>query len=259
MEIGQLALAMERMRTAVVERDVQLRLMVAQVAHEIRNPLGGLELFATAAADADDPVERRRLIARIREEVGALNHIISEFLVFARPLRTAAEPVDLRAPLREAAELAEGEVRARGGSLEVALPAEPLIARVDADYVKRAALNLLRNAAQAGKRVRLEAEWRNGEVGVTVLDDGPGVAPDQRERIFEPFVTDKEKGAGLGLAIVKKVVETMGGRVEVGSAEPSQYGRGARFSLYFPGFEDLPAPPREPVSTLRPEPSVVEA
>lgn len=256
-EVGQLARAMEKMRAQVVERDEQLRLMVAQVAHEIRNPLGGLELFAAAAADADDPAERRRMIARVRDEVAALNHIISEFLVFARPLRVSPQLVDLREPLREAADLVEGEVRAPGGALEVALPAEPLVARVDADHLKRATLNLLRNAAQAGRRVRLEAEWRNGEVVVSVLDDGPGVPPAQRQRIFEAFVTDKEKGAGLGLAIVKKVVESMGGRVEVGSAERAPYGSGARFSLYFQGSEDLPPSPREAAPSL--QPSAIEA
>jgi two-component system OmpR family sensor kinase len=253
-EVGQLARAMERMRAAVVERDERLRLMVAQVAHEIRNPLGGLELFATAAADADDPVERRRLIGRIREEVAALNQIISEFLMFARPVRVSPDLVDLRAPLLEAIDLAEGEIRARAGILEVDLPAEALLARADPDHLKRAALNLLRNAAQAGQRVRLEAEFRNGEVVVSVLDDGPGIAPEHRERIFEPFVTDKEKGAGLGLAIVKKVVEAMGGRVEVGAAARPAYGSGARFSLYFQGFEDLPAIVREPAAVLEPDP-----
>ncbi len=258
-EVGQLARAMERMRAAVVERDEQLRLMVAQVAHEIRNPLGGLELFAAAAAEADDPAERRRMIGRIRDEVVALNRIISEFLVFARPLRVSPEMVDLRGPLCEAIELAEGEVHARAGTLEIALPPEPLMARADADHMKRATLNLLRNAAQAGSRVRLEAELRNGEVVVSVLDDGPGVRPDQRERIFEPFVTDKEKGAGLGLAIVKKVVESMGGRVEVGAAERPGYGTGARFSLYFQGFEDFPAVPSEAMPSLTPEPTAVEA
>ena len=236
LEVGQLARAMERMRGALVQRDEQLRLMVAQVAqvaHEIRNPLGGLELFAAVAAETDDPVERRRLIGRIRDEVGDLNRIIGEFLLFARPLR-------------EAAELAEGEVRAAGGALEVELPAEPLPVRVDPDHVKRATLNLLRNASQAGRRVRLEAEWKNGKAVVSVLDDGPGVAPQNRSRIFEPFVTDKERGAGLGLAIVKKVVDGMGGRIEVGEAGRPGFGKGACFRLCFPGSEDLPATVRQP-------------
>ena len=254
-EVGQLARAMERMREAVVERDERLRLMVAQVAHEIRNPLGGLELFASAAAEAEDPTERRRLIQRIRGEVAALNGIISDFLTFARPLPVNPEVIDLREPLREAADLVEAEVKSRGGTLEVDLPDEPILCRADADHVKRAVLNILRNAAQAGHRVRLEAGFRNGEASVNVLDDGPGIAPEIRERIFEPFVTDKEKGAGLGLAIVKKVVEGMGGRVEVGSADLPEFGRGARFGLYFLGSEDMPAHMHE--SEMDSEPTLV--
>jgi signal transduction histidine kinase len=79
-----------------------------------------------------------------------------------------------------------------------------------------------------------------GEVVLAVADDGPGVAQDQRERIFEAFVTDKEKGAGLGLAIVRKVMEAMGGRVEVGSASAAGVGTGAEFRVYFRGLEDPP-------------------
>ena len=246
LEVGQLARAMERMRRALIERDEQLPLMFAQVAHEIRNPLGGLELFAAAASETEDRVERQRLIGRIRQEVGDLNRIISEFLLFARPLHVSQEIVDVRGPVREAAELVEGEMRAVGGILEVELPDQPLHVRADPDHIKSAALNLLRNAAQAGRRVRLEAEWHNGEVVVSVLDDGPGVAADMRPRIFEPFVTDKEKGAGLGLAIVKRVVDSIGGRVDVGAAERLGFGKGARFRLYFPGSEDIPVGIEEP-------------
>ena len=105
------------MRQGILERDEQLRLMLAQVAHEIRNPLGGLELFASAAADTDDPVERRRLMDRVRSEVAALNAIIDDFLAFARPLSPTREAPDLREPLREAAELARAELReARRGT-----------------------------------------------------------------------------------------------------------------------------------------------
>ena len=162
------------------------------------------------------------------------------------------EVIDLRALLREAAELVEGEIEARNGHLEVDLPSEPLTARADPEHVKRAALNVLRNAAQAGQRVRMEAESRNGEVAVSVLDDGPGVLPELRERIFDPFMTDKEQGAGLGLAIVKKVLEGMGGRVEVASADHPSFRNGACFSLYFQGFEDLPGAAHEPEQSPEP-------
>jgi signal transduction histidine kinase len=238
-ELGRLAQAMERMRKGVVERDEQLRLMLAQVAHEIRNPLGGLELFAAAAAETEDAEERGRHMGRVRAEVAALNRIIDDFLTFARPLRAEPEPIDVREAIDEAAALVCGELERRGGRLEVVLPDQPLMARADPDQVKRAVLNLLRNAAQVSERVFVSASAERGEVLVRVADDGPGVPIEERARIFEPFVSDKEQGAGLGLAIVRKVAEAHGGRVEVHSAAEAGVGTGAEFRVYLTGMEDF--------------------
>jgi signal transduction histidine kinase len=237
-EVSRLGRAMERMRIAILERDERLKVMLAQVAHEIRNPLGGLELFASAAATAEDPRERRRIIERLRSEVGALNRIIDDFLTFARPLNAEYEPVDVRSAVADAADLARAELPV-GGSLDVSLPEEPLMARADLDQIKRAVLNLLRNAVQSGMNVRTWAAEEQGDVMIAVVDDGPGVSPTVRERIFEPFVTDKESGAGLGLAIVKKVAEAHGGRVELRHASDPKFGAGAEFRLYLAGS---PAP-----------------
>ena len=116
---------MERMRTGIRRRDEQLRLMLSRVAHEIRNPLGGLELFAAAAQDTEDPGERRRILERVRKEVLGLNAIIDEFLGFARPGRTEPQLHDLRESLGEAAELAEAELDRKGGTLHVDFPTNP--------------------------------------------------------------------------------------------------------------------------------------
>jgi len=223
-------------------------LMLAQVAHEIRNPLGGLELFATAALEAEDPGERVRLLDRVRREVEALNDIINDFLAFSRPLHPQVRVHDIRGPLREAAELTELQLEEGGGALTVELPETPLMARADPDHVKRVILNLLQNAGQAGTRVWMDAWWKNGEVVVSVRDDGPGVSEEVGDRIFDAFVTDKEQGAGLGLAIVKRVLETNGARVvlvnALGGDDSDNLVRaedpGAEFRVYFPGSEDLP-------------------
>ncbi|MDE2654329.1 MAG: HAMP domain-containing sensor histidine kinase [Gemmatimonadota bacterium] len=243
-ELGRLARAMERMRSGIQRRDEQLRRMLSQVAHEIRNPLGGLELFAAAAQDTDDAEERRRILTRVRKEVVGLNGIIDEFLGFARPDRSEPRLHDVRVPVEEAASLVEVEFQKNGGALELQFPEQPVLAIADPLQVKRAVLNLIRNASQAGKRVWVEGRPVHGEVRISVRDDGPGVGPELRERIFEPFVGDKAQGAGLGLAIVKQLVESNGGRVVL--AEPSGDGapvggEGAEFHLYLNSPDSLPS------------------
>jgi signal transduction histidine kinase len=214
--------------------------MLAQVAHEIRNPLGGLELFASAAAETRDPEERSRFLEKVRSEIVALNGIIDDFLTFARPLRPEGGLHDIRVPIREAVELVEMELMDAGGRLTVDLPSEPVIARADPEHVKRVTINLLRNAAQAGEHVRLGCEMERGEAVISVRDDGPGVPRELKDRVFEPFVTDKEKGAGLGLAIVKRVVEGSRGRVVL-EENDGAIGEGAEFRVYFRGAEDMSA------------------
>jgi signal transduction histidine kinase len=223
--------------------------MLAQVAHEIRNPLGGLELFASIALETDDREDRNRLMERVRKEVEALNGIINDFLAFSRPLHPEVQLHDVRASLQSAAEWMEHELEAKGGVLTVTLPKDPLFVSADPDHVKRAVLNLLRNAAQAGTNAWLDAWIRRGEVIVAVRDDGPGVPPELAERIFHPFVTDKEKGAGLGLAIVKRMLEANGARIVLmdltTSPDPGAPlhpgGSGAQFRIYFQGSEHLPS------------------
>ena len=241
-EIGRLARAMERMRTGIRRRDEQLRVMLSRVAHEIRNPLGGLELFAAAAQESDDAEERRTILGRIRKEVRDLNAIINEFLGFARPGQTRLRLHDVREPVGAAAALVKNDLERSGGRLKLDLPAKPLLARADPRHVKRLTLNLLRNAAQAGDTVWLSGAMVHGEVRLAVRDDGPGIARELRDRIFEPFVGDKAQGAGLGLAIVKEMVEVNRGRVSVVSddVKGAPGGSGAEFHVYLRGPEDLP-------------------
>ena len=244
-ELRQLSRAMERMREGIVRRDEHLRLMLAQVAHEIRNPLGGLELFAAAVGDAESVEERDRLIKRIRSEVQGLNGIINDFLAFAKPMDANVTLHDVCGPVREAAELVALESK-DDCRLAIDLPPDPLVALADPSHVKRIALNLLRNAAQAGDNVTLSCEAHRGEVRVIVKDDGPGIPQELKDRIFDPFVSDKEQGAGLGLAIVKQLVLANGGRVWVSSAdgpgEAVSLGSGTEFHVYFNGSEDLLLP-----------------
>jgi len=243
-EIARLSRAMERMRQGILNRDEQLRLMLAQVAHEIRNPLGGLELFASAAQDSDEAEERDRILGRIREEVESLNVIINDFLSFARPPEPTKRIHDARTPIREAAELVHMESGHNGTRVDVELPDQELHASADPAHVKRVTLNLIRNAAQAADRVYVRADLYHGEIRISVADDGPGVPEELRDQIFEPFVTDKEQGAGLGLAIVRQVTESNGGRVELVDPDAEDHvGEGAEFRVYFRSSDEPPPSP----------------
>ena len=145
----------------------------------------------------------------------------------------------MKDPIAEAIELTDAEFAQRDGALHVDMPDEPLMALADPFQVKRLVLNLLRNAAQAGESVWVTGSQRNGEVKIVVKDDGPGVPAELRDRIFDPFVSDKEQGAGLGLAIVKGIADANEARVLLVDEEQSA-GEGAEFHVYFKSPEDLP-------------------
>jgi signal transduction histidine kinase len=217
-EVGQLARALEEMRVAIIRREEELRLMLAQVAHEIRNPLGGIELFAGAAADGlpeDD--ERRGHLEKIRSEARELDRVISDFLAFAKPQDPAARKFDLREPLEQAALMAGA---ADAVDLRLELPAEPVWLVADPDQVKRMVVNLLRNAVTAAQHNVVVSASQNGDLTrFAVTDDGPGVPEEVRDRIFEPFFTTRSDGAGLGLAIVHKLAEANGAKVSFETRE----------------------------------------
>jgi signal transduction histidine kinase len=191
-------------------------------------------------ADREQAEYFRVKVERIKGEVDRLEDSISHFLTFARPLRSGHGTADLREALREAGDLVVGELDKNGGELRLDLPEAALPAGVDADLAKRATLNLLRNAAQVAEHVTLKAWSERGEVVVSVCDDGPGVPAELRDRIFDPFVTDKAQGAGLGLAIVRKVAEAHGGRVELARTGETDGGRGSEFRIYFPSLDEPP-------------------
>jgi signal transduction histidine kinase len=232
-EIGILAETMEEMRRGILIRDARLRQMLAGVAHEIRNPLGGIELYAGLIADdLPDADPRKAHIRKVIGEVRNLNRIISEFLDFARP----GHPHPASTPVSDLVEGAAFPLRPEMEDAGVAyrqdVP-EDLQARVDPEPVKRALLNLMKNALQAmpgGGNLTVRARVEGSRVQIEVQDDGPGIPPEARERIFEPFYTTKPQGSGLGLAIARKIAEENGGRLEV----ESETGMGTTFRVTLP-------------------------
>jgi signal transduction histidine kinase len=233
-EIGFLASTLDDTRAALHARDERLQMMLAGIAHEVRNPLGGLELYAGLLRDAlAGQPDRLQEVARIERELGHLRTVVSEFLEYARRPAPELAPIAIRPLLEEVRELTE----APGGvSVTVEAPAG-LTVRADAGQLRRALLNLARNAAavmqgRPGGVVLAAADVDAGtRVRIEVRDRGPGVPVEVRDKIFTPFFTTREKGTGLGLAFVREIVRDHGGDVSVTDRPDG----GAVFRIDLPG------------------------
>jgi len=221
-ELGVLAQTMDRMRGQLAERDARMQQMLAGIAHEVRNPLAGMTLFAGILQDElPEGDERRAHVDRIRKELGYLERVVNEFLEFARRPRPALAEVALAELLPEVAELASTET--------ITIAVEPSSASVTADraQLRRALLNLAKNAVQAASAaghagrdvVRLSAVQHAGELALSVWNRGKEISPEASGKLFEPFFTTREKGTGLGLAFVREIALDHGGRVDVASAD----------------------------------------
>jgi signal transduction histidine kinase len=232
-ELGFLADTMEDMRREIAARTEKMQLMLSGIAHEVRNPLGGIKLFTGILRDEIEPGdERRRHVDRIERELGYLETVVSEFLDYARRPAPELAEVDLGALLGDVIELVRPEAERAGVALVMEAPqapggrdAQPVRCRADAGQVRRAALNLVRNAVQAsigvggvdGPEVRVTVQPAGGQAVLAVHNRGAEIPAEVRARMFEPFFTTREKGTGLGLAFVREIVDDHGGALSVRS------------------------------------------
>jgi signal transduction histidine kinase len=209
--------------------------MAAGLAHEIRNPLGGIALFASLLEqDCQGSATSLDLVCKIQKGVDRLDGVVSNVLAFARPGQMQRRCTRLGLILAEAMEMARPHF-VRGsveGAIEDGACDEELW--VDAGQLQQAILNLLVNAAEAspaGGQVLLSTRRLGCDrVEIEVADRGSGIADEASERLFNPFYTTKETGTGLGLAIVHRVVESHGGTIRAANRP----GGGAAFTICLP-------------------------
>jgi len=187
--------------------------MAAVVAHEVKNPLAGIKgamqvLMSRRPAGDMEAVVMGDVVARI----DALNELIQDLMMFARPRPPRLSEVNLRHVIDEAIVMLRRDPL--GASLTIAIEGESGDITGDADLIRATLLNLLLNAAQAMNgegQVRVRTAVRDGTWTVEIADNGPGVPIEIREQILEPFFTTKSRGGGLGLPIAKRVAELHGG------------------------------------------------
>ena len=202
-----------------------------RIAHEIKNPLTPIQLSAERIdrkfgrkLEGEDAASLENMTGVIVRQTGDLRRIVDEFSRFARmpePERTAA---DITRLLRDSVTLQE---QVLGSTLTADLPEDPVIMSLDPTMIGQALTNLIKNAGEAieslsekgtkdGYRgeVRVEMDVSDGAVDIRIMDNGIGL-PADRARLFEPYVTTREKGTGLGLPIVKKIIEEHGGTLDL--------------------------------------------
>jgi two-component system nitrogen regulation sensor histidine kinase NtrY len=210
-----------------------------KLAHEIKNPLTPIQLSAQRVRKAwlkSDPDFEKVVTECTRaivDEVDALKNLVDEFAQFARLPAANLQRAALDEVVEQALSLYDGLFPGLTFDRRLAPDLPPL--RLDSDQMKRALINLVDNAVEAtgGKgRILVATEYDRGEgrVRLVVADDGPGIAPGDRDRLFVPHFSTKKGGSGLGLAIVNRIVQEHLGTIRVDDNEP----RGARFVVELP-------------------------
>ncbi len=223
----------QRSRLARAETLAATGELAAMVAHEIRNPLAGIQMtLDNLRGELDDPDQVRR-VDLVVAEVRRLARLLSELLDSARASEETPRRVDVRAVAEATAALVRCQVR--DGVRIATLVAPDLFARLPEDRFRQALLNLVLNAAQAlpepGGEIVVQVERRGAqELSLAVSDDGPGFPPDLLAAGIRPFQSTRRHGSGLGLAVVQRFAQDVGGRLELANREP----HGARVTLSLP-------------------------
>ena len=207
--------------------------MAAMLAHEVRNPLGAMELFTGLLLDdlraQPEPLGLARQVAA---GIVDLNHLVTNLLEFTRARQhaeAASGSMDCRAVVEDALRWTHDLIEGNGITVRRELAAG-CTARGDGALLRPALLNLVRNAVQAmptGGTLTVTVARHGAAIGIVVADTGPGIPDDVREAIFMPFFTTHAKGTGLGLTVVRELVAALGGSVEVASTP-----HGAAFTVW---------------------------
>jgi signal transduction histidine kinase len=216
--------------------------MSAQVAHEIRNPLSALTLNADLLEDeikgyqGIDSAEAQELVATIKHELKSLHNVIDEYLQFTRLPKIKLDKGDINRTLEEILTFMAEEFRAHKITMRKTFDAELPLVNIDYDQLRRAFINIIRNAREAMKEggsldiaTRVHEKW----VEITFMDSGEGISEQNLDQVFTPFFSTKVGGTGLGLSITKHIISEHQGEITC----ESRRDEGTRFTIRLPREE----------------------
>ncbi len=218
------------------DRMKELGEMAASVAHEVRNPLGGIRGYASLLfRDLEGSPHLQEMAGLIIEGTKTLERLVNSVLQFSRPIYLQPTLIDLSRFLKDICKFIKVDPSfPHNVTLNLHLSSEPLYAPIDKEFLHSALLNLLVNALQAmeenGGTLTISLWKSNSSATITVTDSGKGIDPKDIEKIFSPFFTTKEHGTGLGLSEAYKIIQAHLGQIEV----RSQIGVGTTFTVTLP-------------------------
>ena len=211
-------------RLAIVGR------MLAQITHEVRNPLNAMSLNAELLSDEVNNPEAQAMLSTITGEVRRLENLTERYLHLSRRRVVELSTRDPRELIEEIIGI-ESSVLTQNGLIVHVDGQETKPINIDADAISRAIRNLLRNAAEAdAKQIEVQIKSSSSHVEFVFTDDGPGLTSEQSNQAFDPFFTTKSRGTGLGLAISRQEIEEIGGKLE----HDPKHKNGARFLISIP-------------------------
>lgn len=209
-----------------------LGLLAAGIAHEIRNPLTALKGFLKLMSS--HPVKQDHL-SIMESELNRIEAIVNELLFLSKPKNHSISFFDMRELVEEVISFLEPHALLNKATL--LFSPKPRAARINGDrnQLKQVFINLIKNAIEAthpGKTIRIDGVVKNGEIRMSVKDEGDGIAPEILEKLGQPFISTKEKGTGLGLMVCYNIIGNHGGRIDV----RSNFGRGTIVTVCLPAY-----------------------
>jgi C4-dicarboxylate-specific signal transduction histidine kinase len=214
--------------------------VAAGIAHEIRNPLSGINIYLNTLNKLHHKEGSEEKVRQILGQVQSASHkiesVIRRVMDFAKPSEPRLALIDLNRPITEALNLSAVTLRKSGVELERVLADNLPPCKADAALIEAMVLNILNNAAEAMKQMEagkkiVATSWVEGQrVILTISDSGPGIAPDVKDKIFDPYFTTKSDGTGIGLSLSLRIVTDHGGSLTVADSDLG----GAEFRIEIP-------------------------